>query len=40
MSQWLEGPGAVEAERLEHVSVFRSLDSCMAALRAWARGGD
>lgn len=34
MSQWLEGPGAIEAERLEHVSVFRSLDGCMAALRA------
>lgn len=34
MSQWLEGPGAAEAERLEHVSVFRSLDGCMAALRA------
>lgn len=36
MSQWLEGPGAAEAERLEQVSVFRSLDGCMAALRARA----
>jgi len=35
MSQWLEGPGVVEAEAEPDVAVFRSLDACFAALAAW-----
>ncbi|MBS7699960.1 MULTISPECIES: CoA-binding protein [unclassified Chelatococcus] len=36
MSQWGDGPGSGEAERLPNVALFRSLDSCMAAIRGWA----
>lgn len=32
MSQWLEGPGALEAERNPNLAVFRSMDSCFFAL--------
>lgn len=35
MSQWGEGPGSAEAEALGHVALFRSLDSCMSAIKAW-----
>jgi acetyl-CoA synthetase len=35
MSQWLEGPGTKEAEAEPDLSLFRSLDSCFAALAAW-----
>ena len=35
MSQWGDGPGSTEVEKLPHVALFRSLDSCMAAIRAW-----
>jgi len=35
MSQWLEGPGVIEAEAEPDVPVFRSLDSCLAAVAAW-----
>lgn len=34
-SQYLEGPGAREAEALPRVALFRSMDRCMAALAAW-----
>jgi acyl-CoA synthetase (NDP forming) len=38
-SQWLEGPGAREAEGEERVALFRSVDRCLAAIAAWqARG--
>lgn len=37
MSQWLEGPGAREAEQLPGLSLFRSMRSCFAALAAWGR---
>lgn len=32
MSQWLEGPGAAEAEAAPHLCVFRSAMSCATAL--------
>lgn len=35
VSQWHEGPGAIEFERSEHVAVFHSMDRCFATLRAW-----
>ncbi len=34
-SQWLECPGAREAEATERVALFRSMDRCMAAIAAW-----
>ncbi|TPG49913.1 CoA-binding protein [Roseomonas nepalensis] len=34
-TQWLEGPGAREAEGEERVALFRSMDRCMAAIAAW-----
>ncbi|MFH5924374.1 acetate--CoA ligase family protein [Roseomonas xinghualingensis] len=34
-TQWLDGPGAREAESEEHVTLFRSMDRCMAAIAAW-----
>ena len=37
VSQWLEGPGAREAEQLPGLSLFRSMGSCFAALAAWGR---
>ncbi len=35
VSQWHEGPGAIEFERSSHVAVFHSMDNCFAAIRAW-----
>lgn len=35
LSQWLDGPGSAEVEASPHLSLFRSLDRCMATLRAW-----
>lgn len=35
ISEWREGPGAIEAERLPHLAVFRSMDRCFAAIAAW-----
>jgi acyl-CoA synthetase (NDP forming) len=35
VSQWLQGPGALEAEMNPHVAQFRSMDRCFAALAAW-----
>jgi acyl-CoA synthetase (NDP forming) len=34
-SDWLEGPGAVEAEQNMELSLFRSMDRAFAALAAW-----
>lgn len=34
-TQWLDGPGAREAEGEERVALFRSMDRCMAAIGAW-----
>jgi acyl-CoA synthetase (NDP forming) len=35
LSEWLEGPGALETEHDSHVALFRSTDRCFAALAAW-----
>jgi acyl-CoA synthetase (NDP forming) len=40
VSQWLQGPGALEAEMNPHVAQFRSMDRCFAALAAWHRYHD
>ncbi len=35
MSQWLEGHGAADAMADPGIALFRSMDSCFAALAAW-----
>lgn len=40
LTQHLEGPGAEETERNDRVALFRSMDSCMAAIRHWHRRAD
>ncbi len=35
LSEWLEGPGAMETELDPHVAIFRSTHRCFAALAAW-----
>lgn len=35
LSQWLDGPGAREVEQHPHLALFRSMDRCMLALKAW-----
>lgn len=35
LTEWLEGPGAREAEANPRVGLFRSMDRCFAALAAW-----
>ena len=35
LSQWLDGDGALEVEASPHLCLFRSIDRCMATLRAW-----
>jgi acyl-CoA synthetase (NDP forming) len=37
LSEWLEGPGALDTERDPHVALFRSADRCFASLAAWNR---
>ncbi|MCC5986171.1 MAG: CoA-binding protein [Pararhodobacter sp.] len=37
MSQWLEGPGALQVEAEPRLSLFRSMESCMAALGSWPK---
>jgi acyl-CoA synthetase (NDP forming) len=37
MSEWLEGPGALETELDPHVALFRSPDRAMRTLAAWNR---
>lgn len=34
MSEWLEGPGAIDAERHPAIAVFRSMDRCFQAIAA------
>lgn len=34
-TDWLEGPGLIEAERHPHVGLFRSFDRCFRTLSAW-----
>ncbi|MDZ4215335.1 MAG: acetate--CoA ligase family protein [Rhodocyclaceae bacterium] len=40
LTQHLEGPGAEETERNDKVALFRSMDSCMAAIAKWHRRAD
>ncbi len=35
LAEWLEGPGAVEAELDSHIALFRSMDRCFATLARW-----
>ncbi len=37
MTQWYEGTGAAEAERLDNVVTFQSMDRALAAVAAWQR---
>lgn len=37
ISDWLQGPAALEAESDPRVAIFRSMDRCMATLAAWHR---
>ncbi len=34
---WLDGPGAVDAERSAQVAMFRSMDRCLKTLAIWHR---
>jgi acetate---CoA ligase (ADP-forming) len=40
VSNWLQGPGTLEAERHTHVALFRSMDRCFRTLAAWHRRAD
>jgi acetate---CoA ligase (ADP-forming) len=35
LSEWLEGPGADVCENDRYVAMFRSMERCFAALKAW-----
>ncbi|WP_255250132.1 acetate--CoA ligase family protein [Polaromonas sp. AET17H-212] len=35
LTEWMEGPGAIETELDPHVAMFRSMDRCFATLAAW-----
>jgi acyl-CoA synthetase (NDP forming) len=35
ISNWLQGPGTMEAERNTHVALFRSMDRCFRTIAAW-----
>lgn len=35
LSQWLDGPGAQAVERNPNLMLFRSVDRCIKALKAW-----
>jgi acyl-CoA synthetase (NDP forming) len=37
VSDWLEGPGALEMERNPDICMFRSMDRAFAAIKAWHR---
>jgi acyl-CoA synthetase (NDP forming) len=37
ISDWLQGPAALEAESDTHVALFRSMDRCLGTLAAWQR---
>jgi acetate---CoA ligase (ADP-forming) len=40
ISNWLQGPGTLEAERSGHVALFRSMDRCFRAIGAWHHRAD
>src|SRR5271165_330964 len=40
VSNWLQGPGTLEAESTPHVALFRSMDRCFRTLAAWHRRAD
>ena len=40
ISNWLQGPGTLEAERHTHVALFRSMDRCLSTLAAWHHRAD
>jgi acetate---CoA ligase (ADP-forming) len=40
ISNWLQGPGTLEAERNAHVALFRSMDRCLSTLAAWHHRAD
>jgi acetate---CoA ligase (ADP-forming) len=40
ISNWLQGPGTLEAERSTHVALFRSMDRCFRAIAAWHHRAD
>ena len=39
-TEWQDGPGVVEAHQCDRVALFRSMNSCFAALAAWHRRAD
>jgi acyl-CoA synthetase (NDP forming) len=40
VSNWLQGPGTLEAERNTHVALFRSMDRCFRTIAAWHHRAD
>jgi acyl-CoA synthetase (NDP forming) len=40
ISNWLQGPGTLEAERNAHVALFRSMDRCLRTLASWHHRAD
>jgi acyl-CoA synthetase (NDP forming) len=40
ISNWLQGPGTLEAEKDAHVALFRSMDRCFRTLAAWHHRAD
>jgi acyl-CoA synthetase (NDP forming) len=40
ISNWLQGPGTLEAESNPHVALFRSMDRCFRTLAAWHHRAD
>lgn len=40
ISDWLQGPGTLEAERNTHVALFRSMDRCFQSIAAWHHRAD
>ncbi len=40
ISNWLQGPGTLEAERNTHVALFRSMARCFHTIAAWHHRAD
>jgi acyl-CoA synthetase (NDP forming) len=40
ISNWLQGPGTLEAETDPHVALFRSMDRCFRTVAAWHHRAD
>jgi acyl-CoA synthetase (NDP forming) len=40
VSNWLQGPGTLEAERNARVALFRSMDRCFRTISAWHHRAD